>query len=55
MLCETVHLILSAFDKQKIKNELVAVNVFKKKSNSKEFRNKYCYYGIKKIEKNTEE
>jgi hypothetical protein len=53
--CETIHKLLSAFDKQKIKNELVAMNVFKKQSNTKQYRKQMCYYGIKIIEKITEE
>jgi hypothetical protein len=52
VLCNDVHGLLSSYDKGKILLELTALNIFKKKSKKKgECRDKWCYFGIKKIEK----
>lgn len=53
VLCDDVHNTLCGFDKKKIVNELQAINVFKKKSNSGTTRNKWCYYGIQIKPENT--
>ncbi len=51
ILCNEVHALLSSYDKGKILLELTALNIFKKKSKKKgEHRDKWCYFGIKKVE-----
>jgi hypothetical protein len=49
ILCNDIHTELNGFDKGKIALELNAMNVFKKKNKkgNKEFRDKWCYFGIK--------
>jgi hypothetical protein len=49
MLAAEVMSIMLEFDKKKVENELAARNVFKKKHIKRDdFRQKWCYYGIKK-------
>lgn len=50
--CEVLHEKLGCFDKGKIKLELNAMNIHKKKNQKQGLlKNKWCYYGIKAIEK----
>ena len=49
MICNDVYSMIGA-DKGKIDTELKAVNIFKSKCNTRgDFRNKWCFYGIKSI------
>ena len=41
--------------KKNIKNELESMGILKKKMNNNEYRNKYCYLGIKLIEEEVNE
>lgn len=50
-LCADVYAYLSKEDKKKINNELLSLNVFKKQNNKAgKYRNKLCFFGIKKKE-----
>lgn len=54
ILCSDLHAELGTFDKGKIGLELNAMNVFKKRSNKQDTRNKWVYVGIKhKLEAST--
>jgi hypothetical protein len=48
VLCSDLHADLSIFDKGKITLELNAMNIFKKRSNKDQTRNKWVYVGIKR-------
>jgi hypothetical protein len=50
MLVSEVVSIMSEFDKKKLDLELAARNVFKKKHKKRdEYREKLCYYGLKRV------
>jgi hypothetical protein len=50
MLVAEVTAIMLEFDKKKVENELAARNVFKKKHKKRdEYREKFCYYGLKRV------
>lgn len=48
ILCSDVYDLLNDYDKGKVTSELSALNVFKKKSTSGEFRMKWCFFGLTK-------
>ena len=51
VLCSAVVNSLTNFDKKKIEIELKSINIFKKKCNkSGNYRNKWCYFGLKPME-----
>jgi len=52
--CEEVYSSLSDFDKKKIDNELLSMNVFKKRCYSGDYRKKWCFYGLVMLREETE-
>ena len=49
ILCSYLYDTLNTTDKKKVDLELKSINIMKKKCNSGEIRNKWCFYGLKEI------